>query len=593
VNPPPSFTEALRRVFMLATFVAVVALLWWAQRVLVPLALAVLLAFVLRPVVAALERRRLPRVAAVLLVVCLAFLLVGAVGWTVVRELDDLSRQLAGHADQVAAKLERLTGSEKGTFGRALDTARTIGREVKGERAAPAPPAPFELGGRGLTTWLPKVAQPVLETGADLALMVVLTVFILVQREEVRDRLIRLVGRGRLTTTTRALEETTHRLSRYLALLCLLNLGFGIAVGVGLALIGVPYAPLWGFLAASLRFLPYLGVWVAALFPLALSVAVAPGWAQPAGVILLFVALQVLYYHFLEPVLYGQSVGVLPLGLLIAAAFWFWLWGPVGLLLSTPLTICLVVLGKYVPPLKFLDVLLGAEPGLDLTFHYYQRLVAHDQDEAAELVHEYLQHRPLEALYDEVLLPALVLAGRDHERKELSADDADFLVHATRQIVEDQDPLPPVDNLAPADGCGKRLVLARAAHAEADELALAMFRQLLEALGCEVDLQSSRVLASEVLRHAEESCPFLVVLAAVPPGGLSQVQYLCRRLRRRCPRTRILVGRWGQEGHAEETRARLRQAGADLVGTSLRESRDQVIALIHAGAPLRSPAAVS
>jgi predicted PurR-regulated permease PerM len=596
VNPALSFAEALRRVLILTTFVAAVALLWWAQRVLVPLALGVLLAFVLTPAVVALERRRVPRVAAVLLVVCLVFLLVGAVGWTVVRELDELSGQLAGHAKTIADKVERLTGDQGDPFGQVVRAVKEVGSAVQGGPTAggggQGPPVLIHKSESWVTGWLAQVARPVLETAADLALMLVLTIFIIAQREELRDRLVRLAGTGRLTATTRALEEVARRVSRYLALLCLLNAGFGAAVAVGLALLGVPYAPLWGFLAAALRFIPYVGTWLAALFPFALSVAVAPGWVQPAFVVVLFVVLELLYYHFLEPVLYGQSVGVLPVALLIAAAFWAWLWGPIGLLLSTPLTICLVVLGKYVAPLRFLDVLLGAEPALGRTLHFYQRLLARDQDEAAELADEYLQHQPLEALYDEVLVPALVLAGRDRERRALAAADERFLLNAVREIIDNQDAPPPPEGLPPC-ASGKRLVLARPARSEADELALAMFRQLLEPLGCAVEVQSLKALAAELLDHAGKSCPFLVAIAAMPPGGLSQARYLCRRLRHHCPHTKVLVGRWGQQERGEETRARLRQAGADLVGLTLRESRDQVLGLIQAGAPLPSPEAAA
>jgi predicted PurR-regulated permease PerM len=590
VNPSLSFAEALRRVLILTTFLAAVALLWWAQRVLVPLALGVLLAFVLRPAVAALEHRRAPRAAAILLVVCLVLVPVGAVGWTVVRQVNELSGQLANadNAKKVADKLERLAGGEQGTLGKVVQAARDLARQVQGGPGE-GQAVVLQKSESWLTGWLAQLARPVLETAADLALMLVLTVFILAQREELRDRLVRLAGRGRLTATTRALEEVARRVSRFLALLCLLNVGFGAAVALGLALLGVPYALLWGFLAAALRFIPYVGVWLAALFPFALSVAGAPGWAQPAFVVVLFVVLELLYHQFLEPVLYGQSVGVLPVALIVAAAFWAWLWGPIGLLLSTPLTICLVVLGKYVAPLRFLDVLLGAEPALDQTVHYYQRLLARDQDEAAELAEEYLQHQPLEALYDEVLIPALVLAGRDRERQALSAAGERYLLAATREIVDNQEAPPPPEGL-PACASGRRLVLARPARSEADEVALAMFRQLLEPLGCAVEVQSVKALAAELLDHAGEACPFLVVIAAVPPGGLSQARYLCRRLRHHCPETKVLVGRWGQQERDAETRARLRQAGADLVGMSLRESRDQVLGLIHDGAPLPSPA---
>jgi CheY-like chemotaxis protein len=330
---------------------------------------------------------------------------------------------------------------------------------------------------------------------------------------------------------------------------------------------------------------------VALLFPITLSIAVFPEWSPPLEVLVFYVLLELAVANFIEPLVQSHSTGISPIALLVAAAFWTWLWGPMGLLLSTPLTICLVVLGKYATPLQFLNVLLGAEPALDRMMQYYQRLLAHDQDEAAELVEEFLQQQPLEALYDEVLLPALVLAGRDRERRAISAEDERFVLNATRDIVESQETPPlPAESLPP-ESCkvDLRLVLARPARSAADELALMMLRQLLEPLGCQVEIQSPKGLAVELLDQARDSCPFLVVIAAVPPGGLSQAQYLCRRLRHHCPQTKVLVGRWGQQERAEEMRARLRQAGADLVGTTLRESRDQVIALIHAGTPLSSP----
>jgi predicted PurR-regulated permease PerM len=591
VNPALTFPQLLRRVLTLTTVLVAVAVLSWAERILVPLALAILLAFVLTPVVVALERRGVPRLAAVVSVVLLVVLLFAGVGWVIVRQVDDLSRQLNDKEQNVIKKLSGLTGGDQGAIGQVVGMVHKIGARLREGPAAPPAPAAAPGGGPSFLSWVPKVAEPVIEGIADAVLVVVLTVFILSDREGLRDRLVRLGGKGRLTATTRALDETARRLSRYLGLLCLFNLLFGLAVALGLALLGVPYALLWGFLAAVLRFVPYVGPWLAALFPFALSVASAPGWVEPLSVLGLFAALEVLSYHFIEPVLYGQSVGVIPVGLLIAAAFWTWLWGPIGLVLSTPLTICLTVLGKYTQPLKFLDVLLGVEPPLDKTFRYYQRLLARDQDEAAELVEEYLQHQPLEALYDEVLLPALILAQRDRERGTLSADDLEFLIHATREIVEDQEPPAPPGG-EPAGECGQaeRLVLAWPARSEVDDLTLAMFRQLLEPIGCRFDVLSTQTLAAEVLSRTREACPFLVAIAAVPPGGLTQARYLCRRLRHHCPQTKVLVGRWGEEDRVEAVREDLRRAGADLVGTTLRESRDQVIALIQGGAPLPSPA---
>ena len=598
MNAAPTFSQLLHHVLTLTTVLVAVAVLSWAERILVPLALAILLSFVLAPVVVALERRGVPRLAAVPSVVLLVVLAVAGVGWVLVRQVDDLSRQLDQHEENIVRKLTDLTGDKEGVVGRVVALVNKVGDRIRREQVgaaeeetAPVAPGAAPGGANSFLSWAPKVAAPVLEGIADGVLVIVLTIFILSDREELRNRLVRLAGTGRLTATTRALDETARRLGRYLGLLVVLNALVGLAVALGLALLGVPYALLWGFLAAVLRFVPYVGPWLAALVPFTLSVATAPGWLQPLSVLGLFGVLEVLSSRFIEPVLYGQSVGVVPVALLIAAAFWTWLWGPIGLVLSTPLTICLTVLGKYAPPLKFLDVLLGAEPSLDKMFRYYQRLLARDQDEAAELVDEYLQHQPLEALYDEVLLPALVLVQHDRGRRALSAADEEFVFQATRAIVEDQEPAPPEGETGGgAAGPAQRLVLARPARSAADELALAMFRQLLEQLGCAVEVVSTHTLAAELLGRARTSCPFLVVVAAVPPGGLTQARYLCHRLRRHCPGTKLLVGRWGEAERDDQVRDSLRRAGADLVGTTLRESRDQVIALIQGGAPLPSPA---
>jgi hypothetical protein len=366
-------------------------------------------------------------------------------------------------------------------------------------------------------------------------------------------------------------------------------------------LIGVPYAVLWGFLAAVLRFIPYVGPFAAAIMPSALSLAVFQGWLWPIVVVGLFLVLELLNNMVLEPLLYGESAGVSKVGLLVAIAFWTWLWGPVGLVLATPLTVCVVVLGKYVPQLDFIGVLMSDQPVMEPNVSYYQRLLAMDQAEAAEIVEEHLKTHPKEHLFDGVLIPALNYTRRDRELGRLTEDGEQFVFRATREILEDLNSLKPqssseLSDSTTTDGNSpvilpKVAILGCPAQDEADELALLMFRQLLDSTRCEVEIMSDTMLTAEVVARIGEKSPAMICIAAVPPGGLAQTRYLCKRLRARFPDLKIAVGRWGTG--SEDTNSIL-LAGADKVGTTMIETRDQIVQLIqisphsegHSGATL-------
>ena len=278
-----------------------------------------------------------------------------------------------------------------------------------------------------------------LERLAAGGLVIVLVIFMLIQREDLRNRIFRLVGYGQLTITTKALEEIGDRISRYLLMQSIINGVFGLGVSIGLFFIGLPYAILWGFLAAVLRFIPYIGSVVAAILPIAFSLAVFSGWVSPLLVIALFVIVEPFIGMVLEPLLYGESVGVSGVALLISISFWTWLWGPIGLILATPLTVCIVVLGKYIPQLEFFGVLLSDEPVMEPKVTYYQRLLAIDQDEAAEIVEEHLKSHPREEIYDDVLIPALNYVKRDFDLGRLAENEQQFVFQATREILGDLD----------------------------------------------------------------------------------------------------------------------------------------------------------
>jgi len=395
------------------------------------------------------------------------------------------------------------------------------------------------------------------------------------------------VGYGRLTSTTSALEEAGQRISRYLLMQTIINSSFGLAVGLVLYLIGMPYAALWGFFAAVLRFIPYVGPFAAAIMPSVLGLAAFEGWQWPILVIGIFIALELGCNLVLEPLLYAESAGVSEVGLLIAVAFWTWLWGPIGLILATPLTVCVVVFAKYVPRMDFIEVLMSDQPALEAKISYYQRLLAMDQAEAAEIVEEHLKSHPAEQLYDEVLIPALNYARRDRDLGRLTDGGEQFVFQATREILDDLNNLPHesssetsgTEKVAMAanvvtDTLVKVRILGCPARDQADELALHMFRQLLDSTKYDFEVLSDALLTSEVVALIGEKVPAMIFIATVSSGGLAQARYLCKRLRARFADLKIAVGRWGM---GSEDTSGILLAGADRVGTTMLETREQII----------------
>jgi predicted PurR-regulated permease PerM/methylmalonyl-CoA mutase cobalamin-binding subunit len=584
-----------------AVATAVIAGLYWAQAVLIPVALAVFLTFVLAPAVTALQRRWLGRTPAVILVVLAAALAVGGAAWLVTSQVAGLLRELPTHTENITKKTralrdlgrDSLTGGLDKMFhevsgawhGKPAEERTTPAQPVgQADQTGPAPPdgPPAAAAAPESPPWLGRLSgmvQPVAELLGMLALALVLTVFMLLKREDLRNRLIRLIGHGSLTATTRAVDEAGQRISRYLLMQALLNGGCGVIFGVALLVIGVPYAPLWGLVLALLRYVPYIGSWVALLMPLGLSLAVAPGWGPPLAVLACFTVLELTAANVVEPRVFGHSIGVSEVALLISAALWAFLWGPIGLVLSGPLTVCLVVLGRYVPRLAFLDVLLGDQPALAAHISYYQRLLARDPDEAEKLVRERAKVAPPEEVFDALLVPALTLMKGDLERGDLSEADEEFVIRATREIIADlgdRQAAAAPSRLPPDHPVTKARLLACAAGADADLLGGEMLTALLDPSKWDVEILGPDSLTSEVLAEAAENTSAVICVGSLPPGGLAHTRYLCKRLRARFPGVKIVVGRWGLQGDVEENREPLLEAGADLVVTTLAETRDQL-----------------
>jgi hypothetical protein len=411
-----------------------------------------------------------------------------------------------------------------------------------------------------------------------MALALVLVIFMLVKREDIRNRFLRLMGRSHVAFTTKAVDEAGQRVSRYLQTQAAINVAYGAAFAVGLGIIGVKYALLWGFFAAVLRYVPYVGAWVAIFFPLTLSVAMFESWGQPLAVLTCFLALEVISYNVLEPMLFKRSLGVSELAQLLAAAFWGFLWGPVGLVLSAPLTVCLLVLGKYVPQLEFLDIVLGDEPALDTPESYYQRLLAWDEDDAALLVRSEAQRLSHEELFDSLLIPALNYTKRDRIRDEITEEDEKYILRATREIIEDLHEEPQGAAGASEQGNGEPslprvLLLGCPSFDDADSLALEMLNHLLSRDRWDVQISSADMLTAEVVAKADEQSVSVICIASLPPGGLAHARYLCKRLRARVPAAKIIVGRWGHEGILDSTRDDFLRVGADEVTATLAATR--------------------
>jgi predicted PurR-regulated permease PerM len=566
--------------------VLTVGLLYWAKPVVVPLALSILLAFVLSPLVSALHRQGLSRVPSVLIVSGAALVALCICGWFLTSQLVQFVDQLPTYQDNVAKRISELRqpGSHSlvrklSGFVEKVSVAATEPLDPQAE-ANVRHAQPVKVVNRE-SSWpvapLISSAGQLFEFLAYAGLVIVLVIYLLISREDIRNRVLRLVGEGRITVTTKAIDEAAQSLSRYLLAQLTVNASFGLFIGCGLWLLGLPYAVLWGVCAGFLRYVPFVGPWLAALLPLSLSLVTANGWLQPLTIIALFVVFELLANLVAEPLLYGQSMGVSPVALLVAIAFWAWLWGGMGLVLAVPLTVCLVVLGKHVARFKFLDILLSDEPALTAEAHFYQRLLARDQDEASDLVHERLGEMPLDQLADEVLIPCLVFARRDYEAGLISAPELESIVAMVGEIAEELGPLPVAE--AGAEEGSKLKILACAARDHADEAALELFQRLIELKGCTIQTVAPDRLVSEIIAIVADERPSIVCIASLPPGGLAHTRLLCLRLRSRFPKLKIVVGRWALRSQVEKNRSQLIAAGADHFGVTLRETSTQLLAL--------------
>ncbi len=612
---------------ILVTIALVIAALYFAKEILLPLALAILLSFILTPLVARLEHWSLGRVLSVVVAVALAFSAIGAVGWLTAYQMIELGNRLPQYKYNLISKIHTVQSGTDGKLGQAKKAIEDIGKELtKGDKnedqpddaqlaklhpdrtpwppwvspqaslhnqrttnpggdasekddavavkVVELPPSPLSQ----IKTWLGPLVAPLSTAG----IVIVLVVFILFKREDLRNRVIQLIGTSTLYATTEAIEDATNRLSRYLRMQLLINTIYGVVVATGLTLIGVPNAILWGVLGTLLRFLPYLGPWAAATMPIVLSLAALEGWVQPLCTIGLFLSLEFVVNNILEPWLYGSSIGVSSLGVILAAIFWTWLWGPIGLVLAMPVTVCSVVLGNYIPQLRFLPILLG--DGMPLAPHeqMYQRLLAADDFEAGKLADEYVRSGDGLGLYDQLLIPALQLAERDRHAGALSARREKLVLETAQELMEDLEVnlRQPGQNAAdtPHDSASSTFsprILCVPAHDDVDGVATAMLDQWLRHAGFPVESGSLNLLASEMIARVQTEQIDIAVVVIVPPLGSRNGRYLCRRLRQSHPDLAIVAALF-QGAPLQKTQQRLQEAGADIVANSLSDAVDAI-----------------
>ena len=573
--------------------VLVIAVLYWAQAVLVPIALAILLTFVLTPPVSWLERW-VGRVPAVLLAVTLLFSILGVAGWGLSRQLDHLAEDLPRYRVNILAKIADVRVAGRGGSVQKLqetieDIRSDLGKSDLPPETTPRAVVitPEHLAGYSTFAWLGPVVGPLGTAGLVLAMVV----FMLLERRDLRDRLIGLFGHGRLTVTTNAFDEAGTRVSRQLLMQSLVNLVYGIVAGLGLYMLAVPYALVWATLGATLRFIPYVGPVVGAGAPILISLAALEGWTGPLSVIGLFLVLELFTNLVLETMLYAGAAGVSQVALLASVAFWTWLWGPLGLLLATPLTVCLVVLGKHVPGLEFVGMLMADTPPLAPEYGYYQRLLARDQSEAADLIERHIKTQAPRSVYDALLLPALNYAERDRLEQRLSEDEEAAVIEATRELLVDAAELVAAQYPDSSTPChepnvlGPRAplrVLGHPVNGAADVLALAMLADVVNDLSIVIETTHTRTQASELVSLIKAQAISVVCLADLPPSPPSKTRYLVKRLRTAVPEVRIVVGRWGPPALADEsTQEVLREAGAALVAATLAETRTYLAGLME------------
>ena len=631
---PPPLVPGLHGLLTLSVGVVLVAALYFGREVFIPLVLAVLLSFVLAPVVNLLRRIRFGRVPSVIVAVLLALGVIGGIGALIGTQVAGL----AGNLPQYQATVQRkVAGLQQGWLGEANRVLGKVSHQVQdATRKADAAGTTAETGPAGDTpkaqlvqvqeaepsplALAEKVLGPVVSPLTDVFIVLVVVVFLLLQREDLRNRMIRLFGSSDLHRTTVAMDDAAGRLGTYFLAQLGMNAAFGVLIGIGLWFIGVPNPVLWGVFSAIMRFVPYIGAFVSGVFPVALAAAVDPGWSMVIATAALFLIAEPVFGQVIEPLLYGHSTGLSPFAVIVSTLFWGFLWGPIGLILATPFTVCLVVLGRHVDSLEFLDILLGDRPPLTPVENFYQRMLAGDPDEVRDLAEAMLKERSLSSYYDEVALKGLQLAANDYARGVVTPTQLENIRASSRSLVddfednEDVEPkgenktvnpnetqtlaershpkneavpgqAPPRDAL-PEAWRGETPVLCVAGRGPLDEASSAMLAQLLRKHGLGARVAGYETVSRERIRDLDLTGVAMVCISYLDiSGNPAHLRYLLERLKRRAPHMLVLVGLWPVGEKVLTDAAIGREVGADFYVSSLRDGVEACLKAVDAADP--------
>ncbi len=585
-----SSADSLAGLYRVVLFTAIVTGLYFGREFLIPLALAALITFLLGPFVTRLERF-LGKAGAVIAVM---LMIVGGtigLGWTLANQTIELANSLPQYKENIRAKLKSVQLPRGGTLDKVTETVADLKKDLPGAEnengtgkpggpTAGSGPLPVEVVSTPDSSPLGSISSvvgPILGPLGTAGLVLLLATFMLLKREDLQARLVRLIGQGRISATTRAMDDAATRVRRYLLMQLVVNVSYGIPLAIGLYFIGVPNAILWGALAAVLRFIPYIGPWIAAAFPVLLSLTVSPSWMPLLLTLGLFVVIELLSNNLVEPWLYGSSTGVSSVALIVAAVLWTWLWGTAGLVLATPITVCLVVMGRHISQLSFLSVVLGEEEALTPAEDCYHRMLRSGGNDEAELVDAFLKTKQLDELYEEMLIPVLATAEDDHRQGLINAEQRGDIATSIRETVQELEErfLPTEESARNGDSPGPPLrVLCIPARAERDELAGSMIAHVLRQHGFEADAAAGKRSSSEIAAELERNPAEVACITVIAPSKAIHARNLCQRIRAQQPDQRILVCLWGRNGDASEDAKMLREAGAEEVTFSLAETCD-------------------
>ncbi len=566
-----AWQNAIITLSAVVTTAVILCLLYIGRVVVIPIAMAIFFTYVLAPVVSFLQRRKLGRTPAVVVTVAAAVGLFLGTSFLITHQLASLTKTVAANGETIKAKVASLRSSILGTADSPLTTLMDDLEKMMNPtaKAEPGTTVVFEPRQSVWTPSMNTILGPATEAFGQAAFSFILVVFMLLSKTDLGDRLLRLLGEHQMTTTTRAMNDASERVSSYLFHQFVINSTFGLVVAIMLYAIGLQYSLLWGFLITLMRYVPYIGTWLGVIPPAIFAFATSPDFGMSFGTISIIIGLEMLVNNFVEPRIYGKSLGVSEVAQLVSAAIWSFLWGPIGLILSSPITTCLLVLGRHAPPFRFLEVLLGNTPALSPSQSLFQRFATKDQDEAMRTLKHALADRDPETVFDEVFLPALTQLKTLRMTGQTDVEEEARITAVAREVLDEV-----IDEIrekptGEEEFVERIRVVACPAQDNFDHLSLVVMTSCLKPIHWDVRIHSVTKLASEMLSDIAEFDPQVILIGSLPPGGVAHARYLVKRLRQRFPDAQIVMSRWNDPDlNADDWKA----AGCDAVTASLREA---------------------